>query len=380
MNQTELQEFLLPHFQWFHRHPELGNEEFETTARIRDILSQAGVEILDTGLATGLAAQIRGSRDGPTAALRCDIDALSIEEASGLPYSSENKGRMHACGHDFHLTAMLGAAILLQEQRDKIRGTVKLLFQPAEECGPGAKSVLASGVLDDVREIYGLHVASDVETGLIALSPGPITAAVGGFRIALTGKGGHASAPHECIDPIVAAAQIINAAQAIVSRTIDPFDKAVVSITHVEAGNTWNVIPQEALLEGTLRSLGTEQFKGIAERLGQIVQGTALGSGVKAEYIWQMGAPATNNDPGLTEFVKDTAGSLGLRVIHGIMGMGGEDFALYQEKIPGVFWTIGVGSPQGTHHPGFAANTDPLHTAAELLAALGIKALERLST
>lgn len=379
MNQRELQELLLPHFHWFHQHPELGNEEFETTARIRQVLSEFGVEILDTGLKTGLVARIAGKKEGPVVALRSDIDALPITEASGLPYSSQNGGQMHACGHDFHLTALLGAALLLRERQDTLAGTVKLLFQPAEECGPGSKSVIATGILDDVQEIYGIHVTADTAPGIIVVNPGPVTAAVGGFRIIINGKGGHASAPHECIDPVIAAAQIINAAQTIVSRFIDPFDRAVVSITHVAAGSTWNVIPRDALLEGTIRALGTDQFRGIAERLERICLGIAQVTDTRIDYVWQLGAPSVQNDPRLTDFVIETAKGLGLEVKSGTLGMGGEDFSLYQEKIPGVFLTIGVGSPQATHHPGFIADPAPLHTASELLTALGAGALERLA-
>jgi amidohydrolase len=379
MNPGELQQFLLPHFQWFHRHPELGNGEFETTARIREILSGAGVEIPATGLETGLVARVSGKREGPVTALRSDIDALPVTEASGLPYGSDNEGRMHACGHDFHLTALLGAALLLRERQDTLAGTVKLIFQPAEECGPGAKSVLATGILDDVREIYGIHVASDDPPGVIGVSPGPVTAAVGGFRITVKGKGGHASAPQECRDPVVAAAQIINAAQTIVSRTVSPMDTVVVSITHVKAGNTWNVIPPEALMEGTIRTIGTDRFEEIAGHLGRICEGVSKTTDTTVDYIWQLGAPSVNNDPALTEFVIDTAKSLGLPVKPGNPGMGGEDFSLYQERIPGVFLTIGAGSPQATHHPGFIADPAHLHTAAELLAALGAGVLERLA-
>ncbi|GHU85352.1 putative hydrolase YxeP [Spirochaetia bacterium] len=374
-----LQEHLLPLFQWFHRHPELGNQEHETTARIKEILAAEGVEVTDSGLPTGLVAVIKGREGGPVVALRSDIDALPITEASGLPYSSENEGRMHACGHDFHLTAMLGAAILLKKAEKTLPGTVKLIFQPAEECGPGSKQVVKTGILDDVQEIYGLHVDSEIEPGLISVGAGPITAAVGGFRIIVKGKGGHAASPQECIDPIVAAAQIVNAAQTIVSRNLAPEEKAVVSITHLAAGNTWNVIPGEALMEGTIRTLGTEKFKAVAEKLGQIAQGIGAATGTTIEYFWELGAPSVNNDPALTDFVRETAQSLGFPVKPCPAGMGGEDFSIYQERIPGVFWFIGVGSPQAGHHPGFAADTTCLHRASELLAALGKGALDRLN-
>ncbi|MDR3334984.1 MAG: amidohydrolase [Treponema sp.] len=374
---SELQQTLEHHFKWFHRHPELSNQETGTTARIQGILSAAGVAILDTGLKTGLVARIGPEGNGKVIALRCDIDALPLTEASGLDYASEHTGCMHACGHDFHLSAMLGAALLLKEQEQDLAGMVKLVFQPAEEGGGGAQQVLDSGVLDDVREIYGLHVASELEMGLIAVSPGATYAAVGFFRLIIRGKGGHAGEPHACRDPIVAAAQIINAVQSIVSRETSPLDQVVVSITHIEAGKTWNVIPQEALLEGTFRAFSAEKLSAVAARLEQICRIIGEMHNMGVVYQWHCYTISTNNDPELCEFVVDTAKTLGLRVVPSTPQMGGEDFALYQQRIRGVFWNIGVGSPHGTHHPGFVADPAPLSTAARLLAALGRRTLER---
>ncbi|MDR2069067.1 MAG: amidohydrolase, partial [Spirochaetaceae bacterium] len=239
MDKTTLQSTLEDYFTWFHRHPELGFEEHKTTARIRELLLQAGVEILDTPLKTGLIARIRGRPGGPVTALRADIDALPIDEATGLDYASEHPGCMHACGHDFHLTALLGAAILLRDEAEALAGTVKLVFQPAEEGAGGAQVVLDTGGLDDAEEIYGLHVTAGLAPGLIALSPGATYAAVGSFRVLVKGQGGHAAEPHHCKDPVVAAAQIINHAQTIISRGMSPFEPAVLSITRVRAGTTW---------------------------------------------------------------------------------------------------------------------------------------------
>lgn len=381
MERANLQNTLERHFKWFHRHPELGFAEYKTTARIREILSTAvaGAAFLDIPLKTGLVAQIRGRSGGPVVALRADIDALPVSETSGLDYASEHAGCMHACGHDFHLTALLGAAMLLAEERENLAGTVKLLFQPAEETTGGAKKVLETGALDDVREIYGLHVAAEMERGVIGLSPGATYAAVGAFRIDIKGRGGHAAEPHRCRDPIVAAAQIINTAQTIVSRGISPFEQAVVSITHIEAGSTWNVIPPEAMLEGTIRTFSVGRITEIAERLGRICRGVEETCGLTVDYKWSLNTIPTSNDPALTGFVGETAKSLGLPVRPGAQSMGGEDFALYQERIPGVFWTIGVGSPHVAHHPGFIASPAPLSAASELLAALAVKALKRLS-
>jgi amidohydrolase len=373
---SALQETLAAHFKWFHSHPELGHHEWETTARIREILMGVGVEILDTGLKTGLAARIGGG--GTAVALRCDIDALPIAEATGLDYASKN-GCMHACGHDFHLTSMIGAAMLLKQRESRLMGAVKLVFQPAEETVRGAISVLASGALDDVAEIYGLHTTPDMPVSMIGVSPGAVYAAVGAFTIRVRGKGGHAAHPHECRDPIVALSQIIGAAQTIVSRQTSPFDPAVLSFTHVEAGNTWNIIPEEAFAEGTIRAFGKEQFNAIRERLGRICKGVEEACGVQIDFHCELNAPAVYNDSELTEFVKRTAQELGFQTGPSRPTMGGEDFAFYQERIRGVFWNIGVASPEPAHNPRFVANPAALSTASALLAAIAEKSLQRLS-
>jgi amidohydrolase len=383
MKTSLLQNKLEGHFKWFHQHPEPSNGEVETTARIREILQEAGIEVLDgaTGcrLKTGLVARIQGKRAEPVVALRCDIDALPVTEASGLSYASLNSGFMHACGHDFHTTSLLGAAFLLNEARDALEGTVKLLFQPAEEGGNGAQQVLDSHLLDDVSEIYGLHVAAGHASGLIGISPGATHAAVGVFKIVIHGKGSHGAAPHYARDPVIAAAQLINAAQVIISRNTDPFEPAVLSVTHIEAGNTWNVIPEEALLEGTFRAFTDEKLVWIAKRLGELCRATEEALELTVDFTYGRYTAATNNDAALSEFAVETARSLGLTVIPARPVMGGEDFALYQKRIPGVFWTIGVNSPEGTHNPGFIADMAQLSTASGLFAALAQRSLARLS-
>ncbi|MDR0556933.1 MAG: amidohydrolase [Treponema sp.] len=372
---SALQETLAAHFKWFHSHPELGHHERETTARIRNILMDAGVKILDTGLKTGLVARVGGGE--MVVALRCDIDALPIAEATGLDYASKN-GCMHACGHDFHLTSMLGAAMLLKQRESRLMGAVKLIFQPAEETVNGAISVLASGVLDDVAEIYGLHTAPDMPVSMIGVSPGAVYAAVGSFTIRIHGKGGHAAHPHECRDPIVALSQIIGAAQTIVSRQTSPFDSAVLSFTHVESGNTWNIIPEEAFAEGTIRAFGTDRFNAIMERLARVCKGVEETSGIQIDFQCELNAPAVNNDAELVEFVKRTAQELGFKTVPSSQTMGGEDFAFYLERIRGVFWNIGVASPEPAHNPRFVANPAALDTASALLASIAEKSLKRL--
>ncbi|MDR2808421.1 MAG: amidohydrolase [Spirochaetaceae bacterium] len=378
-----LQDKLEYYFKWFHQHPEPSNQEFETTKRIREILREEGIEIVETApgaeLKTGLVARIQGKAGTPVVALRCDIDALPINEESGLPYSSLNHGFMHACGHDFHTTSLLGAALLLNEERETLNGTVKLLFQPAEEGGDGALQVIESHILDDVSEIYGIHVAAGHENGLIGISPGATHAAVGIFSISIKGKGSHGAAPHYARDPIVAAAQLINTAQVIVSRNTDPFDQAVVSFTHIKAGSTWNVIPEEAWLEGTLRAFSDEKLSWLAERLRECCNATEKAMGLRIDLNYRVCTVATNNDPELSEFAAETARSLGLTVVASQRAMGGEDFALYQKIIPGVFWTIGINSPQGVHHPGFIADMSRLAAASSLFTALAQRSLARLS-
>ena len=379
MDKAALQQILEGHFRWFHRHPEPSNMEKETTAQIRRILDEAGVEVIETKLKTGLVARIQGRRPKPVIALRCDIDALPVTEATGLDYASENLGFMHACGHDFHICALLGAALLLKEEAENLEGSVTLLFQPAEEGGGGALQVLKSEVLGNASEIYGLHCAAHLEPGVIGVSPNATYAAVGMFKILIKGKGAHAAAPHDSLDPITTAAQLINTAQVIVSRNTNPFDQAVLSFTHIEAGNTWNVIPETALLEGTFRAFKDEKLKTIALRLEEITRGIAAANLVDIDFSHREYNSATNNDPALVELLIKTAKALGLETVPDLPNMGGEDFALYQKRIPGVLWTIGIGSPEGHHHPGFIANPAPLSTAAELFAAIARDSLLRLS-
>jgi amidohydrolase len=374
-----LQSTLEEYFKWFHRRPEIGNTEYQTTARIREILAAAGVEALDIALKTGVVAHVSGVHPGPVVALRADIDALPVTEDTGLPYASEYAGRMHACGHDFHLTSLLGAALLLQERRAEFAGTVKLIFQPAEESAAGALQVLAAGVLDDVAEIYGAHVRPDLPAGVFAVSAGGVWAAVGKFTARFRGTGGHAAYPQHCRDSIVAAAQFITALQTIVSRSTNPFDSAVVSVTHIEAGNTWNVIPGDCFIEGTFRALSNEGLNAIAGRIGTIAHGVAEAAGIVIDFAWDCTTVAVNNDAALTNFVADTAHRLGYTVAPAVPTMGGEDFARYQERIPGVFWSVGVGSPQALHNPGFVADLSPLAQAAELLAAVATARLAKLA-
>jgi amidohydrolase len=379
---TSLQATLEGHFRWFHMHPELSMEERGTSLKIKEVLSGAGVETLDLGLDTGVLACVRGGAGCGkelTVALRADIDALPIKEESGLPYASLNDGKMHACGHDFHITSLLGAAMLLRERQSSLPGTVKLIFQPAEEGGCGAQKVIDTGMLDDAREIYGLHVADDLNPGEVAVCAGADHAAVSRFSVLASGSGGHAAEPHHCVDPIVALAQFINAAQCVVARNVDPFDRAVLSITQIHSGTTWNVIPDDAFAEGTIRTLDPKTRDRALKRLREICEGVSLSSGAHLKVDIENPSPATDNDPELVEIVADTARELGMPVVPIVPSMGGEDFSMYQQRMRGVFFSVGVGSPRPLHNSGFIANPAPLAAAAALMATLAEKALRRLS-
>jgi amidohydrolase len=376
------QETLEEYFRWFHSHPELSLQERETSARIVEILSDSGVKTLDLGLDTGVLACVRGGTDAgneTVVALRADIDALPVSEESGLPYASRNEGRMHACGHDFHLTVLLGAAMLLHGMRGSLAGTVKLIFQPAEEESSGAEKVIATGMLDDIREIYGLHVAAGVDVGVVGVCAGAEHAAVDRFTVRARGKGGHAAQPHKCADPIVAMAQFINAAQVIAARNVDPFESAVVSVTQIHSGNTWNVIPDEVFAEGTVRTYSDATRARVLERLADIGEGVGLSAGVDMKLDVKNLGPATNNDPELAAFVADTARELGMTVSQGVPDMSGEDFALYQQRVKGVFFNIGVGGVHPLHSPHFTVDPAPLASASWLMATLAERALRRLS-
>ena len=245
---------LIEVFKWLHQHPELAMEERQTTEFVRGILSENGVRLPETGLETGLIAEL-GTGTGPVVALRADMDALPIREATGLPYASVCPGVMHACGHDFHTACMLGAALLLKEREETLPGTVKVIFQPAEEVNRGAALMVSTGLLDDVQLFLSGHTYPWYPAGTIGIRPGPVMAAADHFVVRIRGKGCHAAHPERGNDPIPALAAMISAFQTIISRRTDPFDSAVVSITRVEAGNTWNVIPETAVMEGTARAM-----------------------------------------------------------------------------------------------------------------------------
>ncbi|RQN03235.1 amidohydrolase [Clostridium butyricum] len=373
-----LEEELIGLFHEFHRYPELSNEEFETTKKIKELLGQVDIEVLDLPLKTGLVAQVKGNPNGPVVAIRCDIDALPIIEETSLSYKSLSNGKMHACGHDFHTAVVLGAAYLVKKYQGSLIGTVKFIFQPGEESGDGAQKIISTGALDDVDAIFGIHNVSDYEVGVMGLKEGAMTAAVDRFEIKITGVGSHAAKPEKSVDPIIISTNIINALQTIVSRNISPTDKALLSVTHVESGNTWNVIPETAYIEGTVRTLDEHTRELIPERMKALVEGIAKSYGGNAELIWHSGSPATKNDEEWTNFASKLGRIMGYDVKRITMGLEGEDFAYYQKGIPGVFIVVGTGISEAHHHPEYTVDEKAIIKCSRYFARLAECALKKI--
>ena len=362
-------------FYWLHQHPELSYEEYETTEHLREILTAAGIHILDLQLDTGLVAEV--GQGEPLIALRADIDALPISEQTDLSYQSQQAGKMHACGHDFHAAAVLGAALLLKKQEAQLPGKVLLIFQPAEEAPGGAKKILATGVLAGVQAIFGLHTSPLFPVGEVGLMTGPVMAAVDQFNVEFQGRGAHAAHPERGSDTILMGATFVTSLQSIVSRNVSPLEAAVVTVTQFHGGNTWNVIPGKVQLEGTIRTQTSEARALIQQRLQEIAQGVATSFGGTAEVQYTAGPPVTYNDAQLYEFARQTARAAGLIERQAPASLGGEDFAYYLEKIPGMFSLIGTGIGPVNHNPKFIADPQALFPAADYMARLAQDALRQ---
>ncbi|WP_405081354.1 M20 peptidase aminoacylase family protein [Pectobacterium versatile] len=363
-----------------HRHPELSNQEFETTKKIRAVLEKEGIRILDLPLKTGLVAEVGGLQEGPLVVVRSDIDALPIEEESGVEFTSLNKGVMHACGHDFHSSAALGAAILLKKIEPELKGTVRILFQAAEETGLGAPEAIAVGALDNAVAIFGIHNDPTLPVGVIGGKDGALTAGVDRFEIKIAAKGCHAAKPHEGNDPIIILGQLISAVQTIISRTVSSDNNAVVSITQVHSGSTWNVIPDTAYVEGTVRTFNQAARDLIEQRFRQIVAGIASTFGAEIEFLWHAGPPSVINTPEWVEFALNVASDEGFEARRVEASPIGEDFAFYQQKLPGTFMMVGSGGPYALHHPKFRVDDSALFPTAHYLYQVAKQSLEQLSS
>ena len=323
---------------YLHRHPELSGQEYQTTNFLKKYLEDLEIRILDSNLKTGLIAEIGSGQ--PIIALRADIDALPIFEQTNLPYASQNPGVMHACGHDFHQTSLLGAAELLKAMEGDLQGTIRLIFQPAEETSCGALEVIETGYLDDVKAIVGFHNMPQLKANQLALKPGAMMAGVEKFKVEVEGISSHAARPDLGVDTVLALTSMVQALQVLVARTVSPFEANVLSITHIEAGTTWNVLPQNGFFEGTIRSFSPSSQKKLKEDFIKIVENTAENFDARVSITWDQTPPVTYNDSDLTELLIENSKTFA-EVVEACPSTAGEDFAFYQEKIPGVFAFVG---------------------------------------
>jgi amidohydrolase len=341
-----------------HRHPELGFEEHETAALIEGELDALGIEHRRVA-GTGVVGVIRARAGGHVAALRADMDALPITERTGLPYASQVAGKMHACGHDAHTAMLLGAARVLTAQRERLDGSVVLIFQPAEEGPGGAEPMIAQGVLDapKVEAIAMLHVDPRLEAGAISITPGPVNASADELYLTVRGRGGHGAYPHTAVDAIPAAAAIVLALQNIAARETDPLKSVVVTIGTIAGGYRNNVIADEVQLSGTLRALDPQVRDGLAARVTRIAEGVASAYNASVDVRIVRGYPPVVNDPSLAiAFAAYMKAHAAIRVESLPPTMGGEDFAYFAQRVPGVHVRLGIRSEAaGATHPGHSA-------------------------
>lgn len=394
MNEAELlaaakstQDWMVAIRRDLHQHPELGYDLHETSRLVREKLDELGIPYRFPVAETGIVATL-GTGESPCVALRADMDALPIHEEADVPFRSRVEGKMHACGHDCHTAMLLGAARLLKEREGELRGTVKLLFQPAEEGGAGGSRMCEEGALDapGVQRVFGLHVWPFLPTGTIGSRAGTFLAATASLKITVTGKGGHAAMPQYAIDPVTTAAKVVCELQTIISREVDPLQSGVVSITAVHGGEAFNVIPPEVKMLGTLRSLTTSGLEYIKTRVREITTLIAAANRCEAHVEFpDRDYPATVNDAYLWSVAQELGGSLlGQAHVQDLAPvMGGEDFAFYAEQVPGCFVALGMrneeqGAIYSVHHPRFKADEDALPLGSALHVAFALRSLDEL--
>ena len=380
----EIHEWIVEKRRAIHRHPELMYEEFETSRLVQNTLSELGIEYEKDIAVTGVVGLV-GNGEGPCIALRADMDALPIHEEADVEFRSEIDGKMHACGHDCHTAMLLGAARVLKDNESEINGTIKLIFQPAEEGGAGGKMMREQGVLEDpdVERIFGLHVSDKLPTGTLASKEGTLLAATSSIRILVSGNGGHAAMPHLTVDPVVTGSKIVVELQTLVSRELDPLESGVISITMANAGSATNVIPSSMELQGTIRSLTSDGITRLQQRVREVAEATAMANRCIAEVTFPGNDfPPTVNDGECWELGRISAGEILGEECVSEMGsiMGGEDFSYYTQVIPGCFSFLGVGNPEigavyGVHHPKFKVDEDALSLGTAIHVNTAFKAL-----
>lgn len=358
-----------------HSEPELSWEEYKTTAFVSDYLTELGIEHRKTE-PTGVIAEIKGGKPGETVALRADMDALPVEELNTeLPYASKEKGKMHACGHDTHTAMLLIAAKALNEIKDELPGNVRLIFQPAEETAMGAKAMVEQGAVEGVDNVFGIHIWSQMPTHKVSCNPGPSFASADIFTVTFKGQGGHGAMPQDCIDAAIIASSFVMNVQSVVSRTIDPQQPAVVTVGKMTVGTRFNVIAENAVIEGTVRCFDSATRDHIEKQLQIYAENVAniYGATAKVDYI--RGTQAVINGEESAKLVQQVAAqSFGEEVIYDEKPtMGGEDFSFYLDKVPGSFALVGSGNEEkdtqwAHHHGNFNVDEDALATGAELYA------------
>ncbi len=358
-----------------HQNPELGFQCHETAAFIVARLREFGVDEIHPGIATtGIVAIINGQGDGPTIGLRADMDALPIVEVTGAAYASANPGKMHACGHDGHVTMLLGAAKYLTETR-RFAGRVALIFQPAEEDGGGGEVMVQEGVMDrfGIASVYGIHNAPNVPFGHFHTTPGPLMASVDTAFVYLTGRGGHGATPHECVDPVVAVVGMVQAIQTIIPRNVYALDEAVISVTQIHTGTASNIIPEEAMFCATIRCFKPDVRALLKRRFHEIIEGHAAAYGVTARVEYDWGYPATINHEDEAEFAAEVARDVvGADAVDARANreMGSEDFSYMLEARPGAYLFMGTGPGAGLHHPAYDFNDEAAPVGASFFARL----------
>ncbi|MFT9847255.1 M20 metallopeptidase family protein [Aneurinibacillus sp. REN35] len=367
---------------YLHQYPEVSHKETKTASYIREQLENMGL-LTQSYTGKDVVAYIEGSKPGRTVALRADIDALPIQEETDLPFASQHPGVMHACGHDGHTAILLGAARALLEADAVFSGRIKLIFQHAEEVVPGgASELVAAGVLEDVDAIFGLHLWQNTNLGVVEACAGPIMAGSDSFSIKIQGKGGHGSMPHLTVDPIVIASHLVTQMQTVVSRSLDPIYPAVISVGQIHAGDTYNIIPDTACLEGTVRYFHPDVQAVIPGLLERLANGVCASFGAEASCEYVKGDPSVINDPRMNAIVEQVAHTImgETKVRPAVPSMAGEDFSYYLQRVPGAYFFLGIGGSEaqyGHHHPRFTIDESMLPVGSKLLAGIAIAYLEQ---
>ena len=365
-----------------HRIPETAYTEKKTSAYIANYLNNLKLEV-KTGIARyGVVGLMKTGKPGPTLMIRADMDALPLEENTGLAFASEHEGAMHACGHDAHMAMVLGAATVFNTLKDEISGNIKFLFQPAEEGPGGAEPMIKAGVMESPKVDYsiGCHVWPDIPEGTIGVRPGPFMAAMDRFDIKIKGKGGHGAMPHLSVDALEVGAQVVNALQRIVSRQMDPLEPTVVTIGTFHAGTAFNIIPAEAEMSGTTRTFNPDIWNSWEARIAKVVRGVCDSMGCDFELKFSKGYPVTINDASMAEIVRGCAAKVvgEDRVVVPRKTLGGEDFAYYLQRSQGCYFALGVGRDGAVpvHNPAFDFNEDVMLLGMETHCRIGLEVLK----